>query len=837
MHPVEASMVAPLALVFTDVVGSSAAKRAASLGADPATRDEAYLSAVQSRHLRLVRECIANHGGTEIMTIGDAFFLTFENASEALLCAAEIQLRLKAQPIMTAIGPLSLRIGIHVGHPKFFENSWHGTDVDTAARAESVASSGQIVLTAAARQQIGELAGVRMRALGNFTLKGIGDVALWDADYDQHGQRKAQMVSIEGQRRQKRIQILWQTSAAVLVLLMILGGYSVYRQRQNAALTVKDKLVLAEPENRTGDPIFDATLETALTTQLQQSPLLQLVSGDELDADMLYLHHPMHEVITPALARQVGQRESYKAYITSSLTRHGEGYSFAVDAMNCATGATLAHAQADAADRNHVLAAIATTTDRIRRQLGESLATVKQLSTPWGEVTTNSFEAFHAYALGEEARAKGSANASLAYYQKAADLDPSFAMAWARLGVEYRNEGQTAKALPLLSKAYDLRERASERERLYIVAMFADGRGNLPDGLKAYRELLYAYPRDPAGVNNTGALYANAGDNLTASRYTQKAVELEPWDVTAKDNAAIDLLAVDDAAGAKKYIDASALVSKGNDLALMLAQAVYAFETGDADWKSYLASASKLSDGFQLYAYLSTIHYVQGTLVEARSSIEQAASSAVLAKSPDAAGNALGGAALAEAEFGNCTEASSLAKRALKYDASITTLPFGALALALCGQGTAELAALRRLAEASPENTLINAVYVPQTAAAIALAHHRPQDVPALLASTHDYSLVSDGPAIEAEALLELHRPAEALAALQPGLKYRFEEFGSGTMLSHTMCTLLAARAEAMAGDKAAAIATYRHLIVLWKDADPDLPQLLTARKEYAALQ
>ena len=145
---------APITLVFTDMVGSSAAKRDATLGADAVARDEAFLDVVQSRHLHVVRECLAAYKGKEILTIGDAFFLTFDNPQSALLCCSEIQLRLKGAPIMTVAGPLKLRIGIHVGTPKFFENSWHGTDVDIASRAESAGSGEQIILTDAARRQL-----------------------------------------------------------------------------------------------------------------------------------------------------------------------------------------------------------------------------------------------------------------------------------------------------------------------------------------------------------------------------------------------------------------------------------------------------------------------------------------------------------------------------------------------------------------------------------------------------------------------------------------------------------------------------------------------------------
>jgi class 3 adenylate cyclase len=168
-----------IALVFTDVVGSSAAKRAAALGPDDNARDRAYLEGIQTKHLRLIRGAVAEYNGKEIMTIGDSFFLTFEDPVDAIRCAAAIQQRLFAQPIDTPSGPMRLSIGIHVGTPEYFENSWHGTDVDTAARAQSVGSVQQIVVTDAGRKAIGEPLDITFRPLGTFALKGIGDVRLW----------------------------------------------------------------------------------------------------------------------------------------------------------------------------------------------------------------------------------------------------------------------------------------------------------------------------------------------------------------------------------------------------------------------------------------------------------------------------------------------------------------------------------------------------------------------------------------------------------------------------------------------------------------------------------
>jgi class 3 adenylate cyclase/tetratricopeptide (TPR) repeat protein len=830
----------PLTLVFTDMVGSSAAKRAVSLGEDDSARDEAYLDAVQTRHLRLVRECLAAHRGKEIMTIGDAFFLTFDNPRAALLCCAEIQMRLKAAPIMTGIGPLRLRIGIHCGYPKFFENSWHGTDVDTATRAESVGAPEQIVLTEAARKQLAELSAIQLRPLGTFALKGVGDVALWDADYDRRGLRKPQVASIEQMRRQARIAIAWRVGYGALAACLVLAGFLFYRHRQSTRITTKDKLILADFDNKTGDPVFDATLKEALSIQLEQSPLLQLIGDEEIHADLKYLRQPTEQRITPALAREIGQREGVKAYITASVANIGTSYVVSVDAVNCATGDPIARAQAEAADKNHVLNAVSSAASTLREKLGESLASVQKLSTPFlNDVTTSSLEAFHAFSLGEDAHRRGSDPEAIVFYKQAIDLDPSFAMAYARVAIAYSNSGRATEAIEQMTRAYAMREHATERERMYITAELYSLRGDLPNAISAFQTLLVSYPNDVSAINNLAITYEDAGNYPKTGEYFKQIPEKAPWDIAGLDNLAQLYLQTGDVEAARKLIERSAAVSSGNDTNLLVSQAVEAFETGNPAWKTFASAGLTRPDGFVLDQAIADFNFMQGSLAAGRALAEQGFASAIQNKSPDGAGNVLAGAAFMLAEYNVCAEVPAMAKRALAVDASVQTVPDAAVALALCGQGERETAALRKLAEAFPDNTLLNAVYLPEAEAAIALRHGKYEAVPGLLQTSHPYPVESGAPLIEAQALLELHRPAEALALLEPVLRYRYNEtlFGiNGQLPSYGMATLLAGRAEAMAGDKAAAATMYRQAIAVWQEADPGFKPLADARKELAAL-
>ena len=508
----------PLALVFTDMVGSSAVKRAETLGADASARDHAYLEGIQAKHLHLVRTAVAEHKGKEVMTIGDSFFLTFEDVVDAVRCAAAIQQRLRAFPIDTPTGPLQLRIGIHIGMPEFFENSWHGTDVDIAARAESAGSPQQIVITEAARAAAGPMTGIALRPLGTFRLKGVGDVKLWDVDYDQHGPRPAAMASNES--RHKRNLIAAAVAGVVLVAALGFAGRYLWQQHKvkqeiaaNASVLTKDSIILADFENKTGEPVFDTTLTQAFAIQMEQSPVLNLVSQQHIRQSMQYLGKSPDDPITPAIAREIGEREGVKAYLTGSIAKFGNTYIITETAQNTATGDDIASEQAQAADKDHVIEAIGKVATAMRARLGESLSSIQKLDTPFGQATTPSLEAFRAYALGDVEHEKGlDLPQAEGHYRQAIELDPNFAMAWARLAVVYSNSGEPGRALPAYAKAFALSKNVSERERLYIQGhYYGDALGNIEKDIETLELASKTYPLNPDFPINLGAALSSAG--------------------------------------------------------------------------------------------------------------------------------------------------------------------------------------------------------------------------------------------------------------------------------------------------------------------------------------
>jgi len=834
----------PLALVFTDMVGSSAAKRADSLGQDATARDRAFLESIQTKHLKLIRDAIAEHKGTEIMTIGDSFFLTFEDVVDAVRCSAAIQQRLRAYPIDTPSGPLQLRIGIHIGRPEYFENSWHGTDVDTAARAESAGTPQQIVLTDAARAAAGQMTGIEFRPLGTFTLKGVGSVKLWDADYDQHGLRPACLTSIEARRKKK----LLAGCASAVVLLAVLGVAGRYfwerhKQRQeiafNASSAAKDSIILADFENKTGDPVFDTTLTQAFAIQMEQSPVLNLVSQQHIRQSMQYLDKSPNDPITPAIAREIGEREGVKAYLSGSIAKFGNSYIITETAQNTRTGDDIASEQAQASDKEHVIEAIGKVATAMRAQLGESLSSIQKLDTPFGQATTPSLEAFRAYALGDVEHEKGlDLPQAEGHYRQAIELDPNFAMAWARLGVVYSNSGEPGRALPAYSKAFALSKNVSERERLYIQAhYYMNATGNIEKAIDTLELAVKTYPLEPSFPINLGVAQLAAGQFEDALASNNKALALLPDDAVARENDLAVLIQLDrmnEAANSLAEIKRLRLDDSTNLLAV---EYPYYYLLGDTGATATIESkiAGRV-DAFRFNQTVATVQEFAGEYRSAEKTWNLAAEQAATHKAPDAQASMLLSRVSGRALTGDCQNAAQTVKEALGLDRSKSTLFQAAYTASLCNDRGDALPLLAKLGKEYPEDTIIQQVLIPESRAALALAAHQPADALHELDGSKSFYLISIEAYLEGLAYLDLHDGASAVEAFKRATAHKGNSLAAG-LQDYGQGLLGLARAYNMAGNRAAAMKTYEDLFDLWKKADPDLQQLQDAQKEYAALK
>jgi eukaryotic-like serine/threonine-protein kinase len=633
----------------------------------------------------------------------------------------------------------------------------------------------------------------------------------------------------------------WAAPVAVAIMLAAVAGGIYWRKHQTVQLTDKDLLILADFTNQTGDPVFDATLKEALAIQLEQSPILQLVSDAELHSNLQYLGQAREQRITPELAQQLGQRLGVKAYLAGTIANLGSSYVIQINAVNCATGEVFAREQVTAPDKTAVLQAVSSAATAMRARLGESMASIQKLTTPYTNVTTTSLQAFHAFSLGEEEHRMGrDFPQGASFYQEAIRLDPNFAMAYARLGVAYGNQGAVTKAVEHLKRAYDLRERVTERERMYIESQYALQQFDLPKALQSYKLFVATYPRDAAAWNNLASAYQTIGDFEQAAAGFEKTWEIARWDNVAANNAAGTLLGIDRIQEGERYLKEALEQGGGNDVNYQQNSMADDFLSGRTDWEKHLQWAAPRPDGFTVQGSAATIYFFLGRIHDADQVWEQAAQKAEQQHLPDTAGGLYALKATHDALVSNCSGARDASRHGLALDHSAATIPDVALALALCGDTGPALKEIERLAAEGPANTLVNEIYLPEVKAAVALVQHHPEQVAALLTPAAPYLLVTKVPHLQGRASLEMKHGQQAVTDFEPGIRYRGLALGEGATGSaqapdYALCLLGTARAQAQF-DQSAATRSYRQLLDIWKSADADFIPAQEARRELATL-
>jgi len=629
-------------------------------------------------------------------------------------------------------------------------------------------------------------------------------------------------------------------TVVVLAVALIAGGFY-WRKHQAPKLTDKDQLILADFTNQTGDAVFDSTLKEALAIQLEQSPLLLLVSDAELHNNLQYLGQTRDQRITPELAQQLGQRLGVKAYLAGTIASLGPAYVIQINAVNCGTGEVFAREQVTANDKSGVLQAVANAATAMRARLGESMASIQKLTTPYTNVTTASLQAFHAFSLGEDEHIMGrDFPQASSFYAEAIRLDPGFAMAYARLGVAYGNQGAIAKAVEYLKKAYDLRERVTERERMYIESQYALQQFDLPKALESYKLYVATYPRDASAWNNLSSAYQTIGDYEQAAAGFEKTWEIARWDNVAANNSAGVLMSIDRMQEGERYMKEGLVQGSADNTSYQANAMLDDLISGRSDWEKHVQWAVNRPDGFIVEASAATMYLYQGKMHDADREWDQAAQKADQQHLPDAAGGLYAVKALHDALVSNCSAARESAHHGLTLDRSVATVPNAALALALCGEEGAALKEAARMAADAPTNTLVNDVYLPEVKAAAALAAHHPEQVVELLTSAAPYSLVAKTPHLLGRASLEMKHGQQAVTDFEPGVRYRGMSLTEGSTGNtqtpdYILCLLGTARAQAQF-DHAAATRTYQQLLELWKNADPDFIPAQEARRELASL-
>jgi tetratricopeptide (TPR) repeat protein len=639
-----------------------------------------------------------------------------------------------------------------------------------------------------------------------------------------------------------RKRYLW---IGAVVALCALGAGAWYLWPRGPKLTSKDSIVLADFANTTGDSVFDGTLRQGLAAQLAQSPFLNIVSDQQVARTLGLMGQPANARLTDALARQVCQRDGSAAVLTGSIAQIGSQYNLILNAENCATGESLASAQAVAADKNHVLAALGSVASSIRHKLGESLASIHKFDKPLADVTTPSLQALQAYSLGWQANLNGDPSAAVASFQRAISLDPNFAMAYAVLGTSDFNLGEIGLAAENIKKAYDLRNRVSEREKFYISSHYdAYVSGDLLKANQVYQVWTQTYPRDTTPFINLGNDYAILGQYEKALEVTRHALELNPASGISYGNLAQFYLCLDrpDEAAAifrqakARKVDSTTLHFNAYQLAFVQRDAA-----GMAREANWAAGKSGIEDVL-LYDQSDTMAY-QGKLGQANDLTARAIASAEQAEEKETAGGYQAEAALREALVGDATPARQQAAAALKISDGRDTEAAAALALALAGDAAEAQKLAADLAKRFPEDTIAQFNYLPTIRAAIAIDQRAPAKAIADLQAASPYELGIAAQRIllnlypvyvRGLAYLAAHQGAKAATEFQkilnhPGIAVN-EVIGP---LAH----LGLARARVLSGDKPGARKAYQDFLALWEHGDAGIPVLKQAKSEYTKLQ
>ena len=617
-----------------------------------------------------------------------------------------------------------------------------------------------------------------------------------------------------------------------------IAGGLLWRLRQARHLTEKDTIVLGDFANSTGDAVFDGTLREGLSVELEQSPFLSLVSEEGIRQTLQMMERPANTRLTPEITREVCQRTSSAAALDGSIALIGTRYNLILKAVNCVNGDLLSSTEAQASDKSHVLDALGKAAAEMRRRLGESLSTVQKYNTPLEQATTPSLEALQAYnfALNTEDEA-----ASNAFFQRAIQLDPNFAMAYSQLA--YTTD--TPLSVECARKAFELRAGLSEREKLNIEAnYYYFGTGDLPKALRSAEVGALTYPRNPDFPGNLLLCLRPLGQyeaGLTASR---EWLRLGPYNSYAYRFVAFGYLylnRIEEAEATVKEAQAKGLDSR-------IAPALYgiAFYRNDApEMARQAASAAGKAEDYLLLGLEADTAAYFGHLGKAREFLRQAADSAGRAGEKEAAVTYYAASALRESLFGNTDRAGHQAILA-KGRASGRDIDYGlALAFAYAGDADKAQALADDLGKRFPESTIVQFNYLSTLRAKLALLHGKPQEALVILAAASPYELGLPALGfynwpnlypvyVRGEAYLAAHQGKEAAAEFQKILDHR------GIVLNEpigALAHLQLGRAYAMQGDTAKSRVAYQDFLALWKDADPDIPIFKQAKAEYAKLQ
>jgi serine/threonine protein kinase/tetratricopeptide (TPR) repeat protein len=633
---------------------------------------------------------------------------------------------------------------------------------------------------------------------------------------------------------------LWLVPA--LIVALVAAGIAFVFLKRGHALTEKDSILITDFVNTTADPVFDGTLKKALAVDLEQSPYLNVFPDQKIRQTLQFMGRGPGDRITNDVGREICQRDGIKAMLLGSIDSVGGQYVISLEATNVASGDSLGRQQAQAERKEDVLNALHSAASKLRRQLGESLSMVQKYDTPLSMATTSSLDALKALSLGDAKHNMGDELAAVPNYQHAIEIDPNFAMAYARLGVVYNNLMQTGLSEQNRQKAFELRDRASEREKLYITSHYYADSGQLDKGITAYELYCQTYPHDATPFNNLAGIYNQLGQFDNALENAKHAVDLDPDMVGTYWNVAVaygGLNRIEEARATLNFALQRKSAAGYQGFHVGLAALDWA-EGKDAEMEKELKSAPTTPDGeLNVLGFREGLASARGQVLQAREytrQSEDALDHLHLQGRADMEANL----ATFEAVVGNHAEANNDANEALRLSRTVSVMGNAATTFAILRQDQNALALADEIQRAHPNDSMAVNVTVPVIRAVAALrpANSAKGDPAKAIDSLNTAALYARANAgvfyARGLAYEQAGRYAEAQQDLQKVLDLKSHSFPD---IVFPAAQLELGRLYQKQGDTAKARIAYQDFLAAWKDADPDLPLLHEAKAEYAKLQ
>jgi eukaryotic-like serine/threonine-protein kinase len=600
----------------------------------------------------------------------------------------------------------------------------------------------------------------------------------------------------------------------------------------------KDSILLADFENNTGEPILDDAMKEAAAVELGQSPFLNIVSNDRVRETLRFMSRSQDERVQSPLAREVCERIGAKAYIAGSVNRIGTGYVFALKAVNCTDGTSFAQESAIAKSKEALLPALDQAAAKIRRALGESLASVQKFDVHVEDATTPSLEALKAYSLGSAQLARGTIKDAVPFFDHAIELDPNFAMAYAKRGAAYSTLGELDRAASEFRKAYALRANLSEREKLFLAVRYQDSVvGDTNKAIETYEMWRKLYPRDIQPYNGLSARYQIVGKYEEAAEAAREGLRLQSNSFIPYANLASSYQALNRFDEAKQ-ICAEAAAAQHDSLYIHQVLFEIAFLQKDkATMDRELSSAKGTAREADILTEEAEASASLGKLRQARQEFEHAFAIRRSNGLDDHTGYTMAAAAVIEADFGNEKQARKQAQKALSLGRGIDAREMVAEVYSITGDDRQALALVDELHARFPTHVPLNPASLSSVIAAVEIHRGNPTKAIQVLeqAKPYDLSEFSDLNPIYIRGLAHLRMGSgeEAAAEFQ---KY-LDHSGINTVFPrHSLALLGLARAYVLMKDSPRARKAYEDFLALWSEADPDIPILLQAKNELQKL-